>query len=43
MSLGNTSHLSVKHCSDKLNAKYIHGGLGPELVQMVERIALVKL
>jgi len=32
MSLGNTSHPSVKHCADKLDARYIHGRPGPELV-----------
>ena len=32
MSLDNTSQLSVKHCADKVNAKYIHGRPEPELV-----------
>ena len=32
MSLDNTSHPSVKYCADKVNAKYIHGRPGPELV-----------
>ena len=32
MSLGNTPHPSVKHCVDKVNAKYIHGRPEPELV-----------
>jgi len=32
MSLDNTSHPSVKHCADKVKAKYIHGRPGPELV-----------
>src|SRR3712207_2106054 len=32
MSLGNTSHPPVKHCADKVNAKYIHGRPGHELV-----------
>ena len=32
MSLDNTSELSVKHCADKVNAKYIHGRPEPELV-----------
>src|SRR5262247_4844594 len=31
-SLGNTPHPSVKHCVDKVNAKYIHGRPEPELV-----------
>ena len=29
MGLDNTSHPSVKHCADKVNAKYIHGRSGP--------------
>ena len=32
MSLANTSRPSVKSCADKVNAKYIHGRPGPELV-----------
>ena len=32
MSLVNISHPSVKHCADKVNAKYIHGRPGHELV-----------
>jgi glyoxylase-like metal-dependent hydrolase (beta-lactamase superfamily II) len=32
MSLDNTSHPPVKECADKVNAKYIHGRPGPELV-----------
>jgi hypothetical protein len=32
MSLDNTSQLSVKHCADKVNAKYINGRPEPELV-----------
>jgi glyoxylase-like metal-dependent hydrolase (beta-lactamase superfamily II) len=32
MSLDNTSHPPVKDCADKVNAKYIHGRPGPELV-----------
>jgi glyoxylase-like metal-dependent hydrolase (beta-lactamase superfamily II) len=32
MSLDNTSHPSIKHCADKLSAKYIHGRPGFELV-----------
>jgi len=32
MSLDNTSQPSVKYCADKVNAKYIHGRPGPELV-----------
>jgi hypothetical protein len=32
MSLDNTSHPSVKHCADKVNARYIHGRPGHELV-----------
>src|SRR5262245_55504122 len=29
---GNTPHPSVKHCADKVNARYIHGRPGSELV-----------
>ncbi len=32
MSLTNTSQPSVKYCSDKVNAKYMHGRPEPELV-----------
>ena len=32
MSLGNTSHPSVKHCVGKVNAKYTHGRPEHELV-----------
>ena len=32
MSLDNISHPSVKHCANKVNARYIHGRPGPELV-----------
>src|SRR5262245_490909 len=32
MSSDNTSHPPVKDCADKVNAKYIHGRPGPELV-----------
>src|SRR5262245_23773498 len=32
MSLDNTAHPSIKHCADKLSAKYIHGRPGSELV-----------
>src|SRR5215470_13437317 len=32
MSLDNTPHPSVKHCADKVNARYIHGRPGHELV-----------
>ena len=32
MSLDKTSQPSVKHCADKVNAKYIHGRPEPELV-----------
>ena len=32
MSLDNTSHPSVKHCADKVNARYIHGRPESELV-----------
>ena len=32
MSLDNTSQPSVKYCADVVNAKYIHGRPGPELV-----------
>ena len=32
MSLDNTSHPSVKYCADVVNAKYIHGRPGHELV-----------
>jgi glyoxylase-like metal-dependent hydrolase (beta-lactamase superfamily II) len=32
VSLDNTSHPPVKDCADKVNAKYIHGRPGPELV-----------
>src|SRR5215813_2672509 len=32
MSSDNTSQPSVKHCADKMNAKYIHGRPEPELV-----------
>ena len=32
MSLDNTSQPSVKYCADKVNARYIHGRPGPELV-----------
>src|SRR5215475_13635478 len=32
MSLENTSHPTVKYCGDKVNAMYIHGRPGPELV-----------
>src|ERR1700752_1038457 len=32
MSLDNTPHPSVKHCADKVNARYIHGRPDSELV-----------
>src|ERR1700752_4102119 len=32
MSLDNTPHPSVKHCADKVSARYIHGRPEPELV-----------
>ena len=32
MSLDTTSQPSVKYCGDVVNAKYIHGRPGPELV-----------
>jgi hypothetical protein len=32
MSLDSTAHPSVKHCAEKVNAKYIHGRPGHELV-----------
>ena len=32
MSSDNTSHPSVKHCADKVNARYIHGRPESELV-----------
>src|SRR3974377_2631652 len=32
MNLGNISHPSVKHCADKVKARYIHGRPGHELV-----------
>src|SRR6266446_8945387 len=32
MSLDNTPHPSVKHCADKVNARYIHGRPESELV-----------
>ena len=32
MSLDNTSHPSVKHCADTVNARYIHGRPESELV-----------
>ena len=32
MSLDNTSHPSVKHCADTVNARYIRGGPDSELV-----------
>ena len=32
MSLENISHPSVKHCADKVNARYIHGRPESELV-----------
>ena len=32
MSLDNTSHPSVKHCADTVNARYIHGRPEHELV-----------
>ena len=32
MSLDNTSHPSVKHCADTVNARYIHGRPDSELV-----------
>jgi hypothetical protein len=32
ISVDNTSHPSVKHCADKVNARYIHGRPGHELV-----------
>src|SRR5262245_4242189 len=33
MSLDNTPHPSVKHCADKVNARYIHGRPESELVR----------
>ena len=32
MSLDNTSHPPVKHCADRVNARYIHGRPDSELV-----------
>ena len=32
VTLGNTSQPSVKHCADKVNARYIHGRPDHELV-----------
>jgi hypothetical protein len=32
MSLDNTSHPSIKHCADTVNARYIHGRPESELV-----------
>ena len=43
MVLDNTSHPSVKHCADKVNARYIHGRPGPSWFRRATRCGSARL